>query len=280
MARPLRVLTINIWNRQGRWEDRLRLLQKGIADLDPDVIGVQEVIHRPNVDPLGIHCQARALADAWSAAGGPRKVEVSFGPAFTYESGDQFGNAVLSRFPLYDAQTFALPGSDARSLHFARVETSFGPLPFFVTHLSWKFDEGYLREGQVRGIADALPRVHAAGDLPAVLVGDLNAAPDTTEIRFLTGKHALDGRSVFFTDCFDRVGEGPGFTFDPPRNPHAALTFEAPRRIDYVLCQGPDDRGRGLPISARVVLCEVHRDEVGELAPSDHYGVLSELRMG
>jgi endonuclease/exonuclease/phosphatase family metal-dependent hydrolase len=275
MARPLRVLTINIWNRQGRWEDRLRLLQKGIADLDPDVIGVQEVIHRPSAPRT--HCQARALADAWTAAGGPRDLSVSFGPAFTYEDGDQFGNAIVSRFPLSDVRTFALPGADARSLHFARVSAPSGPVPFFVTHLSWKFDEGYLREGQVLGIADALPRVLAEGDLPAVLVGDLNAAPDTTEIRFLAGKHALAGRSVFFTDCFERAGDGPGFTFDPRHNPHAALTFEAPRRIDYVLCQGPDDRGRGLPVSARVVLDGVV--EGGRLAPSDHYGVLSELRM-
>ncbi len=272
------MVTINIWNRQGPWEHRLRLLQKGIAELNPDVIGLQEVIHRPKGSRSA--CQACVLADAWTAAGGPRDLFVSFGPAFSYENGDQFGNAIISRYPLHQDQTFPLPGTDARSVHFARVETPAGLLPFFVTHLSWKFDEGFLREGQALGIADTLGEVLREGDLPAVLVGDLNAAPDTTEIRFLQGKHAIGGRSVHFTDAFERAGEGPGFTFDPPKNPHAALTWEAPRRIDYVLTQGPDDRGRCLPISAKVVLDEVVEGDQGRIAPSDHYGVLAELRMG
>ena len=275
---PLRVLTINIWNRQGPWEDRLRLLTKGIAELNPDIIGVQEVIHKPR--GRRDQCQACALADAWSAAGGPAETFVSFGPAFSYEDGDQFGNAIISRFPLHQDETFKLPGSDARSAHFARVETPAGLVPFFVTHLSWKFDEGFLREEQVLGLADFVPSVVRAGDLPAVLVGDLNAAPDTTEIRFLLGKHALERRSIHFTDCFERVGVGPGFTFHPEENPHAGLTFEAPRRIDYVLVQGPDSEGRGLPLAAKVCLNEVVESGDERVAPSDHYGVLAELRMG
>ncbi len=274
--RPLRVLTINIWNRQGPWENRLRLLQKGIAELDPDIIGLQEVIHRPNAPEA---CQASQLADAWSRAGGPSEIHVGFGAAWTYENGDQFGNAILSRFPLRDGRTFDLPTSDARSLVFARAETEAGPVPFFVTHLSWKFDEGYLREAQVLAIAGHVKEMVEPKDLPAILVGDLNAAPDATEIRFLRGLHALDRKSIFFTDCFERVGTGPGFTFDPPNNPHAALTFEAPRRIDYVLVAGPDGQGQGMPLSARVVLDQVVTESHQRIAPSDHYGVLAEIRM-
>lgn len=274
--RPLRVLTINIWNRQGPWEHRLRLLQKGIAELDPDLIGLQEVIHRPNHPEA---CQASQLADAWARAGGPSEIHVGFGPAWSYENGDQFGNAILSRYPLRDGRTFDLPTRDARALVFARAQTPAGPVPFFVTHLSWKFDEGNLREDQVLAIAGHVQETKQDDDLPAVLVGDLNAAPDATEIRFLRGLHALDRKSIFFTDCFERAGSGPGYTFDPTTNPHAALTFEAPRRIDYVLVAGPDGQGRGMPLSARVVLTEVVGSGSGRHAPSDHYGVLAEIRM-
>jgi endonuclease/exonuclease/phosphatase family metal-dependent hydrolase len=274
--RPLRVLTINIWNRQGPWENRLRLLQKGIAELDPDIVGLQEVIHRPNKPEA---CQASQLADAWSRAGGPGEIHVGFGPAWNYENGDQFGNAILSRFPLRDGRTFDLPTRDARCAVFARAETPAGLLPFFVTHLSWKFDEGNLREDQVLAIAGYIRETVEPGDLPAVLVGDLNAAPEATEIRFLRGLHALDRKSVHFTDCFERVGAGPGVTFDPPNNPHAALTYEAPRRIDYVMVAGPDGEGRGMPLTARVVLDQVVQEEGQRIAPSDHYGVLAEIRM-
>jgi len=275
--RPLRVLTLNIWNRQGPWEHRLRLLQKGIAELDPDIVGLQEVIHRPR-DPAA--CQASQLADAWAKAGGPAEIHVGFGPAWSYENGDQFGNAVLSRYPLRDGRTFDLPTRDARSVVFARADTPDGPLPFFVTHLSWKFDEGCLREEQVLAIAGYVRETVTHDDLPAVLVGDLNAAPEATEIRFLRGLHALEGTSIHFTDCFERVGIGDGFTFEPPNNPHAALTDEAPRRIDYVLVAGPDARRRGIPTSARVVFDDVHVIGDERIAPSDHYGVLAEIRMG
>lgn len=275
--RPLRVLTLNIWNRQGPWEHRLRLLQKGIAEVDPDIVGLQEVIHRPSDASA---CQASQLADAWAKAGGPAEIHVGFGPAWTYDNGDQFGNAVLSRYPLRDGRTFDLPTRDARSVVFARADTPAGPLPFFVTHLSWKLDEGCLREEQVLAIAGYVRETAAPDDLPAVLVGDLNAAPDATEMRFLRGLHALDRTSIHFTDCFERVGEGPGFTFDPPNNPHAALTYEPPRRIDYVLVAGPDERGRGMPTAARVVLDDVDMETGQRVAPSDHYGVLAEIRMG
>ncbi|NUP05059.1 MAG: hypothetical protein HOW73_03245 [Polyangiaceae bacterium] len=274
--RPLRVLTLNIWNRQGPWDNRLRLLQKEIVALDPDIVGLQEVIHRPGRPEA---CQASQIADAWSRAGGPPEIHVGFGPAWTYESGDQFGNAILSRYPLRDGRTFDLPTRDSRCVVFARADTPFGPVPFFVTHLSWKFDEGNLREDQVLAIASYVNETVEPSDLPAVLVGDLNAAPDATEIRFLRGLHALDRKSIFFTDCFERAGEGPGFTFDPPNNPHAALTYEAPRRIDYVLVKGPDGRGRGMPLTAKVVFTEVVGHGAERHAPSDHYGVLAEIRM-
>jgi len=273
----MRVLSLNIWNRQGPWEHRLRLLEKGIAETAPDIIGLQEVIHRPSDPAVG--CQAAELARAWAAAGGPAAPFVYFGAAWSYEDGDQFGNAILSRYPLRDQANLSLPTSDSRCLVFARADTPDGPLPFFVTHLSWRFEEGNLREEQVLAIARHVKATVGEGDLPAVLVGDLNAAPDATEIRFLRGLHALDRTSTFFTDCFERAGSGPGFTFDPPNNPHAALTYEAPRRIDYVLVQGPDGRGRGLPLKAAVVFTEVVTIEGETVAPSDHYGVLAEIRM-
>lgn len=274
--RPLRVLTLNIWNRQGPWENRLRLLQKGISELDPDIVGLQEVIHRPGAPEA---CQASQIADAWSRSGGPNEIHVGFGPAWTYDNGDQFGNAILSRFPLRDGRTFDLPTRDSRSVVFARAQTPAGPVPFFVTHLSWKFDEGNLREEQALAIAGHVREMASKEDLPAILVGDLNAAPDATEIRFLRGLHALDRKSISFTDCFERAGRGVGFTFDPPNNPHAALTYEQPRRIDYVLVEGPDGRGRGMPLSCKVVLTDVVGADDDRYAASDHFGVFAEIRM-
>ena len=271
----VRILTLNIWNRSGPWEHRLRLIQKGIVEACPDLIGLQEVVHRPGVPDAS---QEREIASAWSRSGGPAQLHAAFAPAWSYASGDQFGNSLLSRFPILAVETVALPTSDARVVLACRLETPDGVLPVYVTHLSWRLNEGAVREAQVLAIAALIQAREQPGDLPAVLMGDLNAGPDAAEIRFLRGLQSLERTSTFFTDCFERAGAGQPFTFDPEKNPHAALTHEVPRRIDYVLVRGPDDSGQGMPLSARVVLDEVVTEGGIRVAPSDHHGVLAELR--
>jgi endonuclease/exonuclease/phosphatase family metal-dependent hydrolase len=267
MAAVLKALTINIWNRQGPWERRFELLREGIAALAPDVIGMQEVM-------------SDGASDFAREIGGALGYDVEFGVAHALGGGISFGNAVLSRHPIAKHAVFPLPGagtSEERSLLLTEIATPHGPLPFATTHLAWRFHHGFVREAQVATIAEIFKNELPLRDdaLPAVLAGDFNARPEATEIRFLTGLHALGGKSLFLADCFGEAGEGPGYTFDERKNPFAALTHEAPRRIDYVFVRGPDARGRGKPLSARVVL-----DTLSDgVAPSDHFGVLAEIRV-
>lgn len=264
----LKILTLNIWNTKGPWEKRLALIREALTTLAPDVVGLQEVI----VD--GTWSQADEIASGLDYA-------TCFGRASAYPTGALFGNAILSKHRIDDHYTFELPspGTEPRSVVYARLATPVGSLPFYSTHFAWKFEEGAIREKQALAVSRAVKATARAEDLPAVLVGDLNTKPEATEIRFLKGLHALEGESVHFTDCFEAVGEGPGFTFDPQKNPHAGLTHELPRRIDFVLVRGPDDWGRGKPVSCRVVCDEVKdASEASErYAPSDHFGVLAEI---
>ncbi|HVY46600.1 MAG TPA: endonuclease/exonuclease/phosphatase family protein [Minicystis sp.] len=261
----LRVLTLNIWNRSGPWDERLVLLKKGLAAVDADVVGLQEVI------AFG----GRTLADDMREG---LAYEAAFGLAHDLGGGAHFGNAILSRWPILRTEVFALPNAgtaESRSLLLAEIDAPFGKLPFFCTHLNWKFHEGAVREAQVARIADIVKAEAPLSGLPPVLVGDFNAQPEATEIRFLKGLHALEGKSTFFADCYEQVGAPPGFTFDARNNPFAAPTHEYPRRIDYVFVRGPDKNARGLPLSARVVFDEV----VGGVCASDHYGVVAEMSM-
>lgn len=267
MSTPLKVLSINIWNRQGPWDRRFPLLRAGIEALAPDVIGMQEVMSDGSVD----------LAHEITSGLG---YEIVYGEAKALAAGISLGNAILSRHPIRSHERFELPhgGTDERrSLLLAEIAHPEGPLPFASTHLAWKFHHGYVRELQVAAIGDILKReLPIRSDaLPPVLVGDFNAVPEATETRFLRGLHALHGKSTYLTDCFGEVGEGPGYTYDEQRNPFAAQYHEAPRRIDYIFVRGPDTRGRGKPLSCRVVLDEV----VDGVAPSDHFGVFAELRV-
>jgi endonuclease/exonuclease/phosphatase family metal-dependent hydrolase len=259
----LRVLTLNIWNHQGPWERRLPLIRAGIQGLGPDLIGLQEVISNPT------RSQAHDIAEGLG-------YEVAFGPAHDLGEGSFFGNAVLSRWPIERHKAFPLPthGTDEnRSLLLAVAASPHGKIPIFVTHLNWKFHHGVVREWQVVTIASHVQREAPMDGLPPILVGDFNAQPEASEIRFLKGLHSLEGKSFFMADVYEQVGELPGFTFDARRNPFAAVTQEYPRRLDYVFVRGPDRSIRGKPLSARVVLDEV----VDGITPSDHYGVLVEL---
>jgi endonuclease/exonuclease/phosphatase family metal-dependent hydrolase len=259
----LRVLTLNIWNRQGPWEQRLPLIRAGIARLTPDIVGLQEVIE----------AEGRTQADDIREGLG---YEAAFGTAHDLGGGVRFGNAVLSRWPIAGTRVFPLPTGETderRSLLLAEIASPHGKIPFFVTHLNWRLHHGAVREQQVVAVAAHLKQAAPIRGLPLILVGDFNAEPDATEIRFLRGLHALGGASTYLADCFGLAGEGPGVTFDSTRNPFAAPTHEPPRRIDYVFVRGPDREARGKPLSARVVLDDV----VDGIAATDHFGVLAEV---
>lgn len=259
----LRVLTLNIWNRQGPWEERLDLIREGIRRLSPDLVALQEVLAR----------EGRSQADDIAEGLG---YEAAFGSAQDFGGGVHFGNAVLSRWPIASSRAIPLPVGDDdehRALVFAEITAPHGKIPFFVTHLNWKFHHGIVRERQVVAIAAHVKAEAKVSGLPAILAGDFNAEPEAAEIRFLKGLQSLEGKSTFFADCFAIAGEGPGFTYDATRNPFAKETQEYPRRIDYVFSRGPDKAFRGKPLHARVVMEDVH----GGVAASDHYGVYAEI---
>lgn len=262
----IRALTINIWNKQGPWPRRLDLLGRGIGALDPDVVGLQEVLHLDGAGPN----QAEELA-------APLARHVAFAPAWPIAGGPLvMGNAVLSRWPILERRVVPLPvenpAEEGRSLLYALVDAPDGRLPLYVTHLSWKFHQAHVRAQQVRAIDDAVRDTMGAGVLPPILMGDFNAEPESDEIRFLRGLGALGGRGTYWADCFALAGQGNGATFSR-RNPYAADLREPERRIDYVFVRGPDKHKRGDPLAARVVLA----DPEGDVWPSDHFGVYAEI---
>jgi endonuclease/exonuclease/phosphatase family metal-dependent hydrolase len=265
--RSARIVTLNIWNRGGPWEERLLAIRAGVADLEPDVMGLQEVLRPDSSDGLD---QAQLIAEGFG-------YHIAFGAAMK-TTGVGFGNAVLSKFPIVRSQTFELPKLDAeesRCLVFAELDAPFGKIPFFVTHLSWRFDEGHVREAQVKAIANHVKELAPPASFPPVVVGDFNASPECDEIRFMTGLCSLGGRSVYFADAFGLVGHGEGTTFSR-RNPFAADYREPDRRIDYIFVRGPDQRGRGEPLDSSVCFDR----PVNGIFPTDHFGVVATIRVG
>jgi len=272
MNRPLSILTLNCWNISPPYDERMAVLRRSIEELQPDLIGLQEILVRPD----GFH-QGRSILDGLG-------YESVFGPACAWDdNGDYatpegrdygFGNIAASRLPIVGRDWTRLPGSSSgeiRSATAITVDTGASELVLVSTHLNWKFDHGYVREQQVVALRDFAWRVVGDRNLPPVIVGDFNADPDSAEIRFMRGWHVLDGKSTFFEDAWAAAGSaGPGLTWDN-RNPFANMVHEPDRRIDYVFVGLDHGRGRITVQDCRVVMNEAHNG----IYPSDHFGVMA-----
>lgn len=272
----VRVVTWNLWWRFGPWEERQPAIGAELERLDPDIALLQEV---------------------WAADGRDQATELGerldrHVARTTVDDGDQpqeFGNAILSRWPIEWTRQQRLPNERGepshRSVLVALVTTPAGPQLFAVTHLDWRYAASPLRTAQLGSVVEWLaeldgidPAAHQRpgspppAGLPVVLGGDFNAVPDSDEIRRLTGlaEPYLPGR--IFTDAWAAVGDGPGFTWTRD-NPHASEALWPRRRLDYVFVGYPRAKPHSNPKQAWLAGV----DPVDGIVPSDHYAVAVEL---
>jgi endonuclease/exonuclease/phosphatase family metal-dependent hydrolase len=260
----LRILTLNIWNLSGQWRSRRQAIVAVLRRWAPDVVCLQEVVANERGN------QAEWLASelgAWSVAyaGEP----VAAGAA-------RFGNAVLSRWPIETDSSTQLPYvPDELEVQRVAVHARTGGIDVFSTHLAWQLHDAALRERQVQALVRYVDeRTDTAAPLGPVVAGDLNAEPDSSAVRYLSGLGSLDGASTYLQDAWRLAGDGgPGITWSN-RNPHAALDQEPDRRIDYIFSGFHGPRGAGRPVE-----CLVVADEPADgIWPSDHFGVLAVLQ--
>jgi len=259
------VLSLNIWNNDGPWKERAERIRASLDRLEPDLVGLQEVLVGPGTD------QAReVLPEGWF-------VEWARAVDFWNDDSLGFGVAVASRWPLQDPEVVELPDNgdgERRVAVTATVDAPVGPISFTCTHLNFRLHHGNVRERQVVALGDLVLRRQPRGGFPPLLVGDFNAEPESSEIRYVSGLQSLEGKALYLRDAWAYAGDrGPGITWSN-RNPYARPWLEPDRRIDYVFVGKPRTDGLGNIESCRVV-CDDEQDGVW---PSDHFGVFCELR--
>jgi endonuclease/exonuclease/phosphatase family metal-dependent hydrolase len=271
-ARPLRVLSWNLWWRFGPWERRREAIAAVLDNLRPDVCGLQEIWAAPDdnlaasmADELGMH-------HVYAPSPAPGKWHRRIG-----DTSVGVGDAVLSRWPISESEVGRLPAGDepdeGRTILYARVEAPHASVPFFVTHLNSGWGQSALRKEQVGAIAGFI-REKSRDSHPPILAGDFNAPPDADEVRCLVGKAPPPVRGFVMADAWDYARPlEPGWTWDR-RNPHVAATFEPDARIDYVFVGPPGGDGLGQVLDAELFGTE----PVGGVWASDHFGVLAGLR--
>lgn len=241
--------------------DSLTVMTYNVHYGDPDLEAMAQVICASGADVVGlqevdVHWGERsAFADQASDLAQACGMEYRFGPIYSLppmEEGmppREFGVALLSRLPIVAGENHPLTRLSTQSeagpqpmpgFLGVTVDAAGTAVRVFVTHLDFRPDPA-VREAQVAEMLAILGPL----DRPTILLGDLNATPESAELGPLF--QAL-------RDAWDS-GEGEGFTFPA----------EAPvRRIDYVLVGG------GI---------EAVRARVLDTMASDHRPVLAELTL-
>lgn len=274
----MKVVTWNLWWQFGPWEERQPLIVDELRRLAPDIACFQEVWSDDTTD------QARQLSDA---------LNLNVVRTVTADGTPQtFGNAIVSRFPLERAGQMALPSADGtpghRSVLAAWADIGNRRQLIVNTHLEWRYSLSELRQRQLEAVVDFIadlqvkPRPSPEGtkvpDPDAViLTGDLNAVPESAEVRRLTGLEAPYRTDLIFTDAWAATNDEPGYTWTRD-NPNAENALWPRRRLDYVLVSWPRPKPWANPISAVLAGTDVVTTATGRpMAPSDHYAVAVEL---
>jgi endonuclease/exonuclease/phosphatase family metal-dependent hydrolase len=179
------VLTYNIHHGEGTDEKfDYKRLAAVIEELKPDIVALQEVDcgteRASGVD------QAKLLAKLCH-------MHYAFGQAMPHQGG-QYGEAILSRFPIEKTFVHPLPYQLDREPR-AAIEVTIhpagmGPISFVGTHLCHQSEE--LRTLQTRRLSQLFPSDKGT---PTILAGDFNARPGSAPMNVLTDNGWIDAVS-------------------------------------------------------------------------------------
>jgi endonuclease/exonuclease/phosphatase family metal-dependent hydrolase len=246
----LLVATLNILNLADRWEERLPLLLADMAALQPDLIGLQEVVYPMQQDRLLGASGAGRYQAVRGWAGRP-----------------EYGNSLLVREPLEPRDDERIDLGAGRAAHRARVVLPSGArLLFAVTHLHHVPAGAEVRDEQARRLLDWLDAPSPACDA-VIVVGDFNATP--------TEQAAVRIRGAGYRSAFAEAhGSDPAVTWPSGLQAPAMDTDGVPSCFDYVWVRGA--------VQVDEARLFADRPAVGDatLYPSDHLGVAAHVRVG
>jgi endonuclease/exonuclease/phosphatase family metal-dependent hydrolase len=246
---PLHVATLNIRNLADRWSERSSLILADMGVLQPDLLGLQEVVYPMQQDRL------------IGAAG-----EGRYGTVRAWAGRREYGNTLLVREPLAATEVERLDLGLKRSALRATVALpGGGRVLVVVTHLHHEPSGAAERDEQSARLLDWLTTAPAS--VAQIVMGDFNAQPGEPAVARM---RAGGFRSAYA----DANGTDPAVTWPSGLQGPAIDTDGEPACLDYIWV-----RGALLAAAARLVFDRPAVDDP-TLFPSDHFGISARLEIG
>lgn len=256
------VCTLNTWKCDGRYRDRLALMEAEARRLRPDILLLQEAFAAPS---LGLDTTMRvagALGHDFAGAPARAKLRGFEGAAVASIS----GLAVLSRGDIQSSRAVPLP-EDARDgeriAQIVEIMLHGRRLLVVNMHLVYLPDRDDLRRAELEATLAALPPLDRYD--AAVMAGDFNCPPDSPPIRWLmeqSGRRVVDACTAAGVEFIT----------------HEKSRSRPAQRIDYIFLLETGS-GAGVRIATAGRVFET-RDPALGILPSDHYGVLARIEIG
>jgi endonuclease/exonuclease/phosphatase family metal-dependent hydrolase len=259
----LKVMSYNIQGMKPGTEPEVRIINiiDKLIELDPDIIGLQEI--NESLTSGGTDNQAKVIADSLSSYFG---IPYYYYYEFTHLSwSNQFREfvGIISKYPVVDTGYFQLAtGVFPRKVVWNKINTPLGTVNVFNTHLS-AFNLSQVRIQQVQQIISYVESIelnHSA--VAAILTGDFNDPPNATSIQQLTNT----GTDSFYVITYNYVN---------PSDPGYTVPSDLPTsKIDYIFIK---NTGSIEPFESEVVMDQPYNPNK---YCSDHLGVLTSFRAG
>jgi endonuclease/exonuclease/phosphatase family metal-dependent hydrolase len=253
---PLKIVTFNLHGWELDWPARQTMIVEELSKIQPDVVGLQEVLETPGRN--GVDNSAKTLAKRLSIATGYNYHYVFVQTHFAWGRYDE-GIAILTRHLILDSDVRFLPATIfQRKALWARILTPEGIIHFVTTHLDHLPQDEPNREAQVNAIKKFVEEKNSLQHATTVVCGDFNATPAAPSIQHLTQK---DNLGIQYIDTWTSANPNlPGYT----------VPSDAPsQRIDYIFVKA---EGAPPAFTASQVL---HQPNANNLYPSDHIGVMT-----
>jgi endonuclease/exonuclease/phosphatase family metal-dependent hydrolase len=184
------------------------------GNVDPEALA--QAIEQSGADIVGL----QEISRGWLVWGGmdmltwlSQRLDMPYvwGPT----ADEQWGNVILSRYPITKVDVYDLPPEDVlllRGFIWAEIDIDGTPLTFIDTHYSERDDQDEIRAIQSSAILSTWNNQPAT-----VIMGDLNSLPESRAIALIL--------EAGFIDISREIGQQPTFTYS---------SFHPDHQIDYI----------------------------------------------